>query len=66
MRPDTYCYTTCEIRYVPNNISRTCIRCPYDCLACLLNGQCLDCDGQGDARAISLSTSRCMPTLMHY
>ena len=66
MRPDNACYLTCDIRYVGNSISRTCMRCPYDCLNCRLNGQCVDCDAIGDARTLSTSSNRCIPAQEHY
>ena len=65
-RPDTYCYTFCLQRQYANNISRTCIQCPYDCYSCKKNGECITCNETTDFRVLSPTTSRCMPLMGYY
>jgi hypothetical protein len=47
----------CPSRYVLNVSAVTCVACPYDCLSCDINGNCLTC---ADFRILNLNSSRCL------
>ena len=55
------CEAACASRFFQDSMSMTCVPCPYDCLQCDKTGACLQCDSVHDFRALSNSTSRCVP-----
>ena len=58
------CYSQCPLRMFENNSTLTCDACPFDCLTCASNGNCLSCDQQTDHRY--LVYSRCDPVPGYY
>jgi len=59
MSPNSICGPNCDTRYYPNSYSRTCNKCPYDCLTCKQDGTCLTCD-PNDLRTYDSNTQRCI------
>ena len=54
------CSDTCPLRFYPNFVTQSCLKCPYDCLTCDQNGGCTSCS-DADFRILINSTKRCVP-----
>ncbi len=63
---DNLCYTQCPSRYIASNSSLICSKCPYDCLRCDDNKNCLSCSLTADFRFLDRLTSRCIPIDGYY
>jgi proprotein convertase subtilisin/kexin type 5 len=61
MRGDRLCYSSCPDRYSPDQNTKICKICPFDCLTCSLQGTCLSCSYTSDHRTLDNTTGRCMP-----
>jgi proprotein convertase subtilisin/kexin type 5 len=59
MFKDNLCYATCPTRYYFDSFGLNCQLCPYDCLTCDKDGNCLSCDLNNDRRILS-SKKRCI------
>lgn len=66
LRTDQLCYNSCPLRFFQDNTDKICVACPYDCLTCDINGNCLSCDSAGDFRSLSNYSSRCTPLVGYY
>lgn len=54
------CYSTCLLRYYPDNNKLTCSKCPYDCYICNNDSTCIACNALEDFREIDTTTNRCI------
>jgi proprotein convertase subtilisin/kexin type 5 len=60
------CIESCPIRLFQERGTKSCQSCPYDCLFCDSNKNCLDCSLTNDYRTLNPSTKRCTAILGYY
>ena len=54
------CYDACPAFTALDPTNATCIKCPYDCLTCDANSNCLTC-APSNFRVLNSNTKRCIP-----
>ena len=57
---DGNCYDICPDGTFSNMYALECIKCPYDCQTCDMNGSCLSCN-HSNFRFLNTTTNRCVP-----
>jgi proprotein convertase subtilisin/kexin type 5 len=62
---NSYSSCVCPDRQYYSAGSLSCLPCPYDCLTCNNNGDCLTCSTQ-DHRQLNTTNSRCVPLPGYY